>query len=385
MNRILYLLRYLINNKKVKKFITIVLLILALMSFFEIKSHAAEEITSPYYYDGIEATKNDLDSLQNDFVLRYLFYIKYYGLENSQGLLNLMNRVCNGNNIIMFYYGDALGSAYQNTSPSAAQKQTLELIVMNPQYVTSNVNSYNWGLNGVQSVRGFLCDTTYYEYKFTGNNFSTTTLSANTARHYYLQEFVNYKSSALLTLMELYVSGNLNNANINSLIESIEDQTDTIENQGQQITNSINETNDFLNEDVSNSVDLNLDVEPIEVENENTQGISTLVTYFTNKLTNIITNLNDNVQTIEIPIPHSQERIYFQSNMISKYLKTENFSLIYTLLQGGYWLYFGGACIIKIKRIYNWFQDGNALEEGKFTSFMANLRKNNEFFDQFMM
>lgn len=384
MNKILYLLRYLINNKKVKKFITIVLLVLALMSFLEIKSHAATTISDSTYYDGVQATIKDYEALQNDFMLRVLRNIKDNNYIIGSNVNNMLNRMANGGYLTLFYYGDALGTYYQNTFPSPSQKNIVEVIQMDATQVTSNTTNYDWGLNGIQGVRGYVSASNYYEYKFNRTSLTFTNLSSNIARHYMPSYLAGYKSALLTSFLQDFLNGNLSN-NADSLINAIENQTTEIQEQGQQITNSINDTNDFLNEDPSNSVDLNINVEPIEVENENTQGISTLVTYFTNKLTNIITNLNDNVQTIEIPIPHSQERIYFQSNMISKYFKTENFSLIYTLLQGGYWVYFGGACIIKIKRIYNWFQDGNALEEGKFTSFMANLRKNNEFFDQFMM
>ena len=387
MNKILYLLRYLINNKKVKKFITIVLMIFAVMSFLEIKSHAAEEITSPYYFDGVAETYREYDALQRDFVVRCLNYIRYNN-RIPDSIRTICTRMSNGGYSFMFYYGDALGSAYQNTYPSSAQKNVIEIITMDSSQITSTTANYDWGLNGVQSVRGYLSSTQYLEFKFNRDTQSYNTLAAQTARHWLPSYLLSYKSSALTMFLEEFNNGSLLE-NSTALINAIENQTDIIEEQGQQITNSINDTNDFLQEETDNTISTDLTVEPVEIDNENSQNISDFVTYFPNKLQEAIEDYEINSgrggYSYTIPLPHSNQNVTFYSDMLYRYLNGTQFQIIKTFINFAWYFVFGGACIRKIKRIYDWFQSGQIATEGGLIKFNEVLKGENEFFNQFMM
>lgn len=164
-NLILFILREFrkfFYNKKIKKTFSIIILFFAiylLLSFIGILpdkvAFGAEVITSSYYYDGISATYRDYEGLQNDFCVRVLRDIRDTG-SIPVSLKNTLERLTNGGFITLFYYGDALGSNYVNTSPSVANKNIIEVIQMDASQVVSNVNEYNWGLNR-PSRRSWLC------------------------------------------------------------------------------------------------------------------------------------------------------------------------------------------------------------------------------------
>ena len=391
--KILYLLRYLVNSKKFKKFITFIALVFAIMSILELKYskvQAAETISDSTYFDGVQATYKDYEGLQNEFVVRVLQFYKSNNYQLGGTYTTVLNRLNNGGFLNLFYYGDALGTYYQNTSPSASQKIVVELIQMDASSVTSNTQNFDWGLNGVQGVRGYLCNSNiYYELKVTRTSYNYQNLSPNIARHYMPAYLANYKSPMLVELLELYSTGQLNGDNADALITAIENQTDTIEEQGQQITNSINDTNDFLQEDVSNEVSTDLVVEPIE-ENEQQEEINDFVTYFPNKIAEEIADFDINAGRgnyyVEFTLPHTNgKKITFYSDAIYKYLVGTPFEIVVQMISFFWYLTLGGMIIIKIKRIYDWFAAGNFLREGEFIKFTDVLRGENEFFNQFMM
>lgn len=303
-------LRRLFHDKSVKRFFTIIILgfaIYLLFCFFGVLpdkvAFAAEEITSPYYFDGVAATYRDYEALQNDFVVRVLRDVRDTGLV-AQNVRNVLEKLTNGGFITLFYYGDALGTYYQNTFPSASQKNIIDVIQMDASQVTSNTNNFDWGLNGVQSVRGYLCATAYYEFIFNRTARTAQVLNANTARHYMPTYLVDYKSSNLTLLCEEYLSGTLIN-NASDILTAIENQTDKIEEQTEVIQETQNTINDS---NVDNTI-----VDSLPESNINDVTADGLNTIFSDVMDALV---NPIVENIRVKVPFTNKYFEISSELV---------------------------------------------------------------------
>lgn len=146
------------------------------------------------------------------------------------------------------------------------------------------------------------------------------------------------------------------------VITATEEQSNimkNIEEQNAQNSNTINNINNTLNDtNVSNSTNTDIDS---NLNFDNSNILSSAYTDFFSRLTSTISSLSDynftDISTINLPIPHSNETIAINSDLVSSHLPSVITNIIYA-----FWYFiFGKYFIAFILKIYKLITTGDIL------------------------
>lgn len=344
----------LINKHTIKVFLFVLILGLILLKICNNTTFAVSVISDTTYYDGYEANINDMNALQNDFIVR----LEGLGTD-SIAKNDFMTRIQSGEYALFIYYGDGQGNDYNNTRP-VLKKNTISLFLMPITQLSQLSTEYrNWGLNGEVICWRYKSNATYYEYKFVGNAFTYNTLSAGTAGHWYPSYLLNYKNDNLTQYIISYFQGDTSKVidaiqnNSNNIINNQNENTNTIVNNQKENTDKIiNEvTNDEIDEDIVSSLPSN--------EFEDTTGTDNYISDLFNLLYNNFTD--DTPADLYLTIPNTNKSFiinynslygnFWEENTYTRYLK--NF------IQLVYWYIIGMYVLKDISKKVNKIKTGN--------------------------
>ena len=147
----------------------------------------------------------------------------------------------------------------------------------------------------------------------------------------------------------------------------------------QQQTNVINSINSSLTDSTVDNNAINIDVSDLDFDDS--QGIDSFFTNFINNKKDVFSNISNEVETIEIPLPYTDNKLVLSSDLLSKHIVNTS---LYNLIQVFWWFLIGSYIIVFCRRIIVWFTSGEIAERGP-ASFIRYLDKNNEIIKTYMM
>lgn len=161
----------------------------------------------------------------------------------------------------------------------------------------------------------------------------------------------------------------------NETKQAIESQTDAINTQ----TAVLDEQNNFLQD--SNVNDESMDIKTDSFNVDDKEGVENFFTSTLEHIKSIFLNIDDTVETIEIPLPHTTQKLVLSSDLLSKHIVNTS---IYSLIQVFWWFVIGRYLIMFCKRIIDWLSTGEIAEKGP-SAFIRYLDQNNELIKTYMM
>lgn len=162
---------------------------------------------------------------------------------------------------------------------------------------------------------------------------------------------------------------------INQQTNVIQQQTTAINQQ----TNSINNINNSILDDNIDDSSMDIDVSSLSFEDE--QGIDNFFTTLINSIKSAYDSIDSSVETIEIPLPYTTQKLVLTSDLVSKHIIN---TPLYNYIQIFWYFLIGSYIVIFCRRIIVWLTSGEIAERGP-ASFIRFLDKNNEIIKTYMM
>lgn len=341
---------------KPKIFLTIVIILL--ITFFCFKS----SVFAVYEGDDTYTDKNQTvfsayDTINNDLVNR---------LSNSTsfGLQQLINRLKSSDYNYYVYYGELNGSSMINSSTYATNYLNIVL------YPTTGFDRSSSVYDNYQGITTNISQLNSYSYlyRFNGNDLFSMENNVSVLIPSILWTYKTYTLTSFLN--------NSSQNQTNQIVESIEEQTTAIETQ----TQVQQETQNFIKDETIEEGSMTVDTSSFD-----TSDSSSVDTFFTDTIDmvkNSFLSINDDdVVTIEIPLPKTDQKLFLRSDMVSKYVAG---TILGDIIQIFYIFLFGGYIVMFAYRIYTWCSTGEIAEKGV-SSFIRYLDKNNQIISTYMM
>lgn len=340
-----YFIKYLIRRLtriilKPRNLIFILIILLILSLFMYSQSFAAESSI----YDVYSSINNDLITRLNNIKLTTSFY-------------NYFN---NPSYSFFVYYGDLKGvDMFSNQYDSSI----LNVAFYPSKSPVSNYeNTVNWaGVSCNQSrVSSPSFNITVYSF-YSNNEYNITDVD-----YIYLPtQLYNYRSSELSKYL-------MEQKNVQEITNSITEGTD-------KINDTVSDTNNFIKDDKIDDNSMNVDTSGYDIEGE--ASIDNFFTDFMNTIYDKFVNMTSEVETISIPMPYNMNSIELSSDIISKHIKD---TPLYSLIQVFWTFVFGSYIVIFVKRIFDWLSTGEIAEKGVF-GFIQWLDNYNAIIKSYMM
>lgn len=182
---------------------------------------------------------------------------------------------------------------------------------------------------------------------------------------YLPQELYNYRSPVIDEYLR-------NQKNVEQITDSIIQGTD-------KINDTVSDTNNFIKDDNISDDTMNIDTTGMTVEGQD--NVDNFFTNFLNTVYNAYTGINQNVETISIPLPYGMDPIVLSSDLLSKHIIN---TPLYNLIQVFWTFVIGKYIVMFVKRLFDWLSTGKIAEKGVF-SFIEWLDINNEIIKSYMM
>lgn len=277
---------------------------------------ASDFVTRLFKTSTISERRNILNKLNNP---RYSYYV-YYGQSR------------NGSSMI---FGPSTSPSYDSTTMYVA------FYLKSVEYRPSAFDAYN-GL--VTPIR-----TTNIDDLYRINSDGSITSYAVSSDETVLMPDILFNYSSLA------VSDYINNQqNFDNLNNSIQEGTD-------KISNSVNDTNNFIKDDNISDESMSVDTSGYDIEGE--ESIDNFFIEFMNTIHDKFLNMGSDVESITIPMPYGIPSIVLRSDIISKHIKD---TPLYALIQV-FWTYVFGSYIVRfVKRMFEWLSTGEIAEKGVF-------------------
>lgn len=349
-------LTYLLLNKKSLKLI-FAFLIGFFVCFFLSENGvlATSDITDSTYYDGYQANISDLEALQNDFITRL------NGVDDSNlAKQDLLERLRYGKYSLLCYYGAIQGTSYINAQPTT--KDTVSLVLMESDSISAySAQAQNWGTNGNIYCWRCISSAITFQYEFSGGEFVSRSINANSVVCWYPTYLINYRSQNLTNYVLNYYNNKSSNDNlIEQITGVVNNQTNTLKDEistsTQQQTNTIVDTltDSTADTGVLNTIDSSASSNI--TKDNNYQSTENL---FTQIFTIIGDSIKDDstVESVSFPLPYVNKDITLKSDILSK-----NLPDWFILLVNTFWLtLFGWNIIMIVRRIVEYFATGQVL------------------------
>lgn len=333
--------------------IVVILLLFLLVSYSP--SHAFEGNNT--YTDKNSTIKMSYDSICSDFIQRLDFSSS--GTDKN----NLLKYLKDSNYSYYIFYGNSNGS--DMISSSQYQPQYLRIIFYsnNDKNVVGTIQETYQGMTtNISSVSNLA----YYFY-FNGNNLFSDSVPSSVYIPYVL---INYHSNIIIDYLT-----NSSEKQTNDIVGAINEQTNTIQEQ----TQVIEETQQFIQNDTITESEMNVSTEGMQIEDNN--NILDFIKSTLLAIRDIFNNIDDDVQTIEIPLPNGLQSLVLRSDIISRHIQG---TFIYTLIQTLWYFVFGTYLMFYIRHIINFFSTGEFAYSG-LAQFIEHLEDNDVIIRSTMM
>lgn len=337
--------------------ILLTILIILIITFFCFKSSVFAVYEGDNTYTDKNATLfSAYDTIANDLVNR---------LANSTSSTNVITQwLKNSNYNYYLYYGDKNGSSMINSS--TYKTDILYIVIFSASSPDLSSTTYD-NYQGIDTqIR--LINNPFRMYYFEGNEPNSIDTYNSV-----------YAPTSLLTYKNYGLVSYLNNSSAeetNKIVESIEEQTTAIETQ----TQVQQETQNFIKDETIEEGSMTVDTSSFD-----TSDSSSVDTFFTDTIDmvkNSFLSINDDdVVTIEIPLPKTTQKLVLRSDIVSRYVAG---TTIGDIIQIFYIFLFGGYIVMFAYRIYCWCSTGEIAEKGV-SAFIRYLDKNNQIISTYMM
>ncbi len=291
------------------------------------------------YSDPNNTIKIAYDSIVSDFVTRLSTTSS-----NTTSIINLLKNP--QYNYYIWYGANTNGENMMNSS--TWKTDTMNIIFYSTDFSPSFTNKYN-------NYQGITCDIlelTQYSnfYRFTSNN----NLSDLTRLEYSVDLFIPstliaYRSNILTDFLT-----NSSQQQTDSVIQAIEESSaqtqNTIKESTEEMTNTITST-DYDEDTISFNTSSSDDVSDTEVTG--------LFTTIFNNFSNLLNSSNwDTPSTIEVPLPHTDEKIVLTSDILSKIVGS---GVIRNLINTAWYFLFGVYVFKFVNNIIHSIKSGDIL------------------------
>lgn len=353
-NTIIRRIIYLLINKKTLKILIIVALILGwLFISTKLGSYAYA-----YDYNYVDPTANIYTTYEG-FINKAIILIENSSASNKQELINLLK---NSNYLSYFYFGTAIDGA--SPSSDASQLNVGFIPCNNLDFTLSTQYTSYFGI----PVLIYSANNPYRIYSIN----STQCWYATGYNFYAPKELIFYSSGTLVNWLNDYST-----SQNNSIVNAIDTQTTAINQQ----TNTIQATQDYLEDDNVSDNTMSVDTSQMAITDDT--GIDNFwTTYLTNLQTRFQNFDESSISYLTIPLPYGLDDLVIPSNIISSHLKSGTFRTLINV----FWTYLFGSYIVWYAyRMIIWLTSGKVFEEGGVSRFISEMSKQNEIIKGFMM
>lgn len=273
------------------------------------------------------------ESVITDFINRYK------NVPKNNVNIDLLNSLLNNDSMSFYvYYGNIDGSSM--TSSNYFNTEDLHIIFYskgNPSPSVSTQERYFGMFTPMYNLTTSIEDYFYFTngILYTSNKPSSVVIPG-VLISYYSSSWYEFKN-------------NDSSEQTNSIVGAINEQTNTINEQ----TQVIQDTQDFLTNDNIESSTMNINTDNMTVQDSN--NIFGFLQSFLVNLRDFYNNISDDVQVIEIPMPHNMDSIYLRSDIISSHIQG---TFLYTFIQTLWYFVFGTYLLFYIKHLINFFSTG---------------------------
>lgn len=325
---------------KPKILICILILLLVLTLFLYNESYCAESSIYDVYSSFNNQLINVIDKAPADSPFYFYFNDSYYSF--------------------YVYFGSTLGSDMFTDNYNASKIN----VAFYPSSLsfTSFENTVKWA--GINCSQGSVHTSSDPIRVFSFDDKGEYSISEIDTL-YLPRELYNYRSPVLSDYLR-------EQKNVQEITGSVKEGTD-------KVTNSINDTNNFLKDDTVSDDSMNIDTSSFTTEGE--KEVDNFFTKLLDTVYKSYTGINSEVSTVIIPLPYDLEPLVLKSDIISKHIKG---TLLYNLIQVFWTYFFGSYLVIFVKRIFDWLSTGKIADKGVF-SFIEWLDINNEIIKSYMM
>lgn len=287
----------------------------------------------------------------NSYAAEGNIYDVYNSINND--LVNRLDKVTSSNTSFYNFFNNLDYSFlvfYGSTTGSSMFTSSYDSSTLNVCFYPSNFsfidleNHSVWGGASCSQSRTPVSNTVSFNvFSFDVNGsyveYGSTTL-------YLPTELINYRSSVVSEYLR-------EKKNVQEITNSITEGTD-------KINDTVSDTNNFIKDDTISDDSMTIDTD------YNIEQQSSIDNFFIDFLSSIhqrFINMNTSVETISIPLPYNMEPIVLHSDIISKHIVG---TTLYTLVQLFWTFCFGKYIIMFVKRMFDWLSTGEIAEKGVF-------------------
>lgn len=285
------------------------------------------------YTDKNTTIKMMYDSINQDLVNR----IKYFS-GNDTNITNLINCIKDQDyNYYVFYGGNTDGSSMVSQTFFNTNELYIYFYLRDNPNSSASINELYQGMTtSFRNITGGFVQG----FVFTGSQISTFTPQSFTVP----TVLMSYKSPILYDFVN-----DTSQQQTNGIVAELQAQTQQIiaQNQIEQATQ------DFVTDDSITSSNMSVNTTGMTVTDSN--NIFGFLSGFLTNLKNFFSNISDDVQIIEIPMPNNMDSIYLRSDIVSSHIQG---TFLYTFIQTLWYFVFGTYLLFYIKHLINFFSTG---------------------------